>query len=157
MQEKGISLIALTITAIVLIILAGAIAVGSDILKKSFVQSLATDMLLIQTKVKIINERVKFNGDTSILIGEKLKDNPNKENIAGNALTSAEMESDSLYIYDRETLDSIGLEGIKLDNGEVYIVDYDTGEIIWPDGVSNEEGVRLYKLSEIIEGSLINE
>ena len=154
-KERGITLISLIITILVIIILIGATIVGSGILDTANIQSIASDMLLIQTKVKIINEKVGFNGDTSLYVGQKLRSHPNKAEIAGNALTADEIEKDTLYIYDRQTLDSIGLEGIKLGNNQVYIVDYENGEIFWPDGVKNDKGEKLYKLSQIIADRLI--
>lgn len=150
-NEKGIALTTLVITIIVMLILVGTTIGVSNIIEKARIQSITTNMLLIQTKVKIINERIAFNGDTSIYVGKKLKEQSNKASIANGVLTSAELESDSFYVYDRETLDSIGLEGIDLSNSEVFIVDYDTCDIIWPKGETNEEGIKVYRLTEIME------
>lgn len=149
-MRKGIALVSLTVTIVIMLILTGVTFATSKIIEKARIQNLATNMMLIQTKVKIINERIAFNGDTSIYVGKKLKNQTNKDSIANGVLTSGELQSDSYYIYDRETLNSIGLEGIKLAENEVFIVNYDTCEIIWPKGLTNEDGVVVYKLSEIV-------
>ena len=149
-NEKGITLISLIITAIIMIILATVTITTSNIIETERIQSLTSNMLLIQAKVRIINERVSFNGDTSIYVGRKLKDEVNKSSISNGVLTLAELESEYFYVYDRETLDSIGLEGIKLSNNEVYIVNYQECDIICPTGVKNENGQMVYRLSEII-------
>lgn len=151
-MRKGIALVSLTVTIVIMLILTGVTFATSKIIEKARIQNLATNMMLIQTKVKIINERIAFNGDTSIYVGKKLKNQTNKDSIANGVLTSGELQSDSYYIYDRETLNSIGLEGIKLAENEVFIVNYDTCEIIWPKGLTNEDGVVVYKLSEIVNG-----
>lgn len=149
-MRKGIALVSIIVTIVIMLILTGVTFATSKIIEKARIQNLATNMMLIQTKVKIINERIAFNGDTSIYVGKKLKNQTNKDSIANGVLTSGELQSDSYYIYDRETLNSIGLEGIKLAENEVFIVNYDTCEIIWPKGLTNEDGVVVYKLSEIL-------
>lgn len=151
-MRKGIALVSLIITIVIMLILTAATFATSKIIEKARIQNLATNMMLIQAKVKIINERIAFNGDTSIYVGKKLKDQANKESIANGVLTSGELQSDSFYIYDRETLNTIGLEGIKLAKNEVFIVNYDTCEIIWPKGLTNTDGDIVYKLSEIVNG-----
>lgn len=151
-MRKGIALVSLIITIVIMLILTAATFATSKIIEKARIQNLATNMMLIQAKVKIINERIAFNGDTSIYVGKKLKDQANKESIANGVLTSGELQSDSFYIYDRETLNTIGLEGIKLAKNEVFIVNYDTCEIIWPKGLTNADGDIVYKLSEIVNG-----
>ena len=150
MNKKGITLISLVVTIIVMVIL---LSVGGSVslqlIRKGKEQSLVTDMLLIQTKVKIIMERANFNSDTSIYIGIKLKDNENKTNIAGEALTSEELEKDSIYIYDETTLVSIGLSSIDLNSGDVFLVDYSNSDIIFPKGCKREDGSTFYRLSQI--------
>lgn len=150
-NDSAIALTTLAITIAVILIITGITIESSNIIEKARIQNLASNMILIQTKVKIINERVAFNGDTSIYVGLKLKDQANKASIANGALTSSELESDSLYVYDRATLNSIGLESIKLGQNEVFIVNYDTCEVIWPKGQKNEDGVKVHRLTEIME------
>ncbi len=124
-NNKGVTLIALVITIMIMIVLAGATVATSNIVEEAQKQQIATNMLLIQTKVKIIMERVEFynNPETYNYIGTKV--------------------GEKLYEFDsQEILDSIGLEGIKL-NGEKYIIDYSNGDVTY------KKGETEYKLSEM--------
>lgn len=150
MNKRGITLTVLAITIVVLTILLGVGGtVSLKLIRKGKEQSLVSDMLLIQAKVKILMERAAFNGNTSSYIGTKLKDDANKYNIAGSALTTAEIEKDSIYIYDKTILASIGLDSIKLSSQEVFLVDYSNADIIFPKGCKREDGSTFYRLSEI--------
>ena len=72
-ENKGITLVALTITIIVLLIIAGiAIYSGNDIIKNAKLESLKTNMLLIQAKAKDYCEEASF----------KLGTNPSHSNIS---------------------------------------------------------------------------
>lgn len=152
MNKKGITLVSLAITIVVMIILAGAITITSiDIVERGKMQQIVSDMILIQTKVKIIIEQVSFSGDTSTYyVGRKLSQQSNKAQLAGQALSAAELESNMYYVYDQTTLESIGLEGIKLSENEIYIVNYENGEVIFPKGVKNSSGEIVYKLSDMM-------
>ena len=60
-QEKGVTLIVLVVTIIVLLILATITMYGgTDIIKKSKLEGLKTNMLVIQTKAKEYVENAKF-------------------------------------------------------------------------------------------------
>lgn len=130
-NNRGITIISLLITIIVLLILSGITIAVSNIIEKAEKQQITTDMLLIQTKVKILMEKVSFNGDTETYY-------------IGNRHDSGDFAG--LYEYDRATLDSIGLEGIKLRDNK-YLVDYQTGDITY------QKGETVLKLSELIGGN----
>jgi len=150
-NKKGITLVSIIITIIVMIILAGIGIATSDIIGRAYTQKITSNMILIQTKVKILMEKASFNQDTSTYyLGRKLKDQPNKSQIAGQALSASELEEDTLYVYDKETLESMGLEGIELYNDQVYIINYANGEVIFPDGLKNSLGTIVYRLSDLI-------
>ena len=148
-EEKGISLIILIITIIIMLILATVAVYNNNIVDKTKFQLIFANMTLIQIKVNVISEKTNFDGDTTRYIGEKLKDVPNKNQIAGEALTTQELEDEDYYIYNQETLNNIGLEGIKLEQDEVYIVNYSTLEVIYPKGCIGLDGEVKRKLSEM--------
>ena len=123
-NNKGVTLVSLGITILIMIVIAGATIATSNIIEKAEEQEIITNMMLIQTKVRIIMERAEFSGDTNkYYIGNR--------------------QSSGLYEYNQAILDSIGLEGIKL-NEERYLVDYETGDIIY------QKGDTEYKLSEMM-------
>lgn len=74
-NNKGITIVSLVIVIIVLIIIAGvSIGVGGNVIKSAKLQSINTNMLLIQAKAKVIAEESNFNKDESLLKGQKISD-----------------------------------------------------------------------------------
>lgn len=60
-KNKGITLIALVITIIILVIITGvSLKVGSDLFSNANLKTLDTNMLLIQARVKVISEKNRF-------------------------------------------------------------------------------------------------
>ena len=151
-NKKGITLIALIVTIFVMSMLLGVGTVATiDIIEKAEFQQVASNMMLIQTKVKILMEKASFNGSgAGIYIGTQLKTIPTRAEIAGNVLNSSQLESDYYYVYDQNTLNRIGLEGIRLKENEFYIVNYATGDVIYPTGVKDYEDNLVYKLSDFM-------
>lgn len=98
-----------------------------------------------QRKTKFDNVAKKY------FVGEKLKESTDKEIIAGNSITGEGLNNDYNYIWDRDELDSVGLEGIVLVEDEVYIVNYVTLDIIYPKGCIGLDGNIKYNLSKMIE------
>ncbi len=57
-DTKGITLIALVITIIILVIITGvSLNVGSELFSNANLKNLDTNMLLIQARVKVISEK----------------------------------------------------------------------------------------------------
>ena len=71
-MEKGITIIALIITIILMLILAGVgIHFGTDAIDKAKLEDIKTDMISIKTKAKIIAEQYNFK-DIDSLIGSQI-------------------------------------------------------------------------------------
>ena len=151
MNKKGITLISLVITIIVMAIIAGITITTTNLIQNANRQRIISEMTLIRTKVMIIINKYAFNNDSSVYIGQKLSEQSNKAELAGNALTSSELNEPTYYIYNQETLNSISLEGIKLEEGEIYIVNYADGDIVCPEGVKNASGEIVYRLSQVYD------
>ena len=80
-MNKGISLISLTITILIMLILAGATIYTSNIIENAQFQKIFSNMQLIKTKINIINEKVLFEGTqskTKYYVGLCLKEQSNK-------------------------------------------------------------------------------
>lgn len=75
-NEKGITLLILVIIVVVLGILA-TIAIGEvgDLMNRVSKETISTDLLLIQAKAKVLNEKATFNNDESLLKRTKTKRN----------------------------------------------------------------------------------
>lgn len=153
-MNKGISLVSLVVTIIIMLILAGVTIYTSNIIENAQFQKVFSNMQLIKTKVNIINEKVLFEGaqsKTKYYVGLCLKDQSNKAQLAGNSLTAEELEDENYYIYNQAVLNSIGLNSVKLKSGEIYIVNYRSGDIIYPKGCKDMDGNTVYRLSEMME------
>ena len=60
-ENRGVTLLALVITIVVMIIIAGiAVYTGTDTIKKAKLEELKTNMLLIEAKAKGLVEEVNF-------------------------------------------------------------------------------------------------
>lgn len=175
-KNNGITMVALVITVIILLILSGiSINAGSNIITKSKLENIKTDMMLIKVKGKEYVENANFNLGTSF---EKLTDENEKNTRLENAKTKLkgteienienldsklsitsdkfkEEKENMIYYYKLSTqdLENMGIENVKSDekNGE-YIIKYDIKnieiEIYNTQGFKNEDKY-YYSLSEL--------
>lgn len=145
-NNKGITIVSLVIVIIVLIIIAGvSIGVGGNVIKSAKLQSINTNMLLIQAKAKVIFEESNFNKDESLLKGQKVSDIIGNEQIQELVSQSVIDDTQNYYLLSQEDLDEIGLYNIEVGDG--YVVNYQTEEIIYVKGFK-VENTTYYKLSE---------
>lgn len=139
-EEKGVTMVILTITIIVVIILVGvSVYVGADIIERAKLQSLSTDMLLIQAKVKTIGEKADFENNNELLVGAT----PSQEILTKLGLIA----SDKIRILSKENLKNMGLQKVEENNS--FVVDYDDSEIYYTEGYEDKNGNVYYCLSEI--------
>lgn len=175
-KNNGITMVALVITVIILLILSGiSINAGSNIITKSKLENIKTDMMLIKVKGKEYVENANFDLGTSF---EKLTDENEKNTRLENAKTKLkgteieniedldsklsitsdkfkEEKENMIYYYKLSTqdLEDMGIENVKSDekNGE-YIIKYDIKnieiEIYNTQGFKNEDKY-YYSLSEL--------
>lgn len=168
-NNKGITMITLIITIILLIILAGVgIGTGNDIIKKSEIENLKTNMLLIKVKGKEYVEKANFNLGTKIETVneeekakriEKAKNELKGEDITNdiskyeNIINKEQEEFVYYYKLSTENLVDIGLINVKSDekNG-LYIVKYDIKnaivEVYNTKGVEDED-TQYHSLNEV--------
>ena len=108
-NNKGITMISLAITIMLLILLAGVtISIGIEIAQEAEFENIQTYLLLIQTKCeKLANDKVIGNIDESGLYGTK--------------------QSDGWYKLSQGDLNDIGVKGAKADDG--YYVNYNSDKV----------------------------
>ena len=139
-NNKGITLISLTIMIIVLVILATmTMYYGNSIISEAKIQDLKTNMLLIEASVKGNLEQYNFEvqsikpEDTAAieelkgkyLIGKKILDNPEIQEKFNNL--GVQQYGYEYYYLDTETLASLGLNDVQSDEESgYYIVGYTT-------------------------------
>lgn len=151
-QEKGITILSLVITVIILIIVAGVgINVASPLIGRAKAEDVTTQLMLVQAWWKSERERVNFDG-TSKLPAELIEtegDNKGKLKEAYDSSGASWVEENvTYYKLSQEALNSMGLEKLKEEDG--YVVNYENDEIIYLNGYE-EKGITYYKLSEIKE------
>lgn len=146
-KEKGITLVALAITIIVLTILASVtLYVGTNIIKRANLQNINTDMMLIQAKTKTIKEQASFNKDNTLYKGtvvSEISGNTNIDNLIDQGIID---DPSKYYLLTRVDLNEMGLS--KINVGKGYAVNYETEEIIFVQGFEHD-GNTYYKLSDL--------
>ena len=152
-DTKGITLIALVITIIVLALITGvSLNIGSQLFSNVNLKTLDTNMLLIQAKVKVISEKNQFDENTP-LKGTKVADITGDVDIDKLKNEGIINESDSsyqsYYLWNQNILNEEGLDSIKLKSNEKYIVNYETEEIIYFPGYEHTDGKTYYRLSDL--------
>ena len=171
-ENKGITMLVLIITIIVLAIIAGiSIGKGNNIIKRSQLENLKTNMLLIKVKGKQYVENSNFKLGTNPTEEEKAnRIEEAKKELIGEQITESNIfegninktkeeiqEESSKYIYyykiTTQNLIDIGLTNIKSDekNGW-YIIKYNIPnieiEIYNTKGFENENN-KYYTLTQI--------
>lgn len=170
-NNKGVTLVALSITIIVILIIASVTYVsGRDLLDSTKLKGYITTMYLIKGEVENINETYQFDGDTSNLKGKKLdisytnpdtgistkdmlKDIYTKEIFVGESdaeiKAGNEIAGGIWYILEQDDMKELGIENDMLNSGDVFIVNYSTGLIIYSKGYTNK-GVTTYSLDGLL-------
>ena len=115
-NEKGITIVVLTLTIILLLILAGiTIYMGQDSIQKANLEGLKTNMLLIQTKAKEYVENASFDlGIDPQNATNEMKTNAQNE-LTGEDKGMLVTSSDSIV----NELLNIGILQEDIDNGKV--------------------------------------
>lgn len=135
-NNKGITLIALIITVVLLAILAGgAIKLGLSITSAARFENIETYLLLIQGKVKKMSQ--------DLVIGE----------IEENEIVGTKQDGGDYpgwYLLSQSDLNDMGVNKAKAEDG--YYVNYDTDDVAYSKGISLD-GNTFTKLSDILEYS----
>ncbi len=136
--EKGITLLALVITIVVLIILASiTINIGKDGIKESKENTMLSELGMVQnailqrkTKADLTNEG--YPGETITEANINLEETIQEinDNRASGEEEISRKDSDDSHYYFLST-ENGGLEELGITNSEdAYIVNYETGEVI---------------------------
>ena len=151
-NEKGITLLALVITIVVLIILASiAVNVGKDGIKESKEDAMLSELGMVQnailqrkTKVDLTNE--DYPGETiaeaNINLEETIEEINNNRTSSEEEISRKDHDDSHYYFLSTE---NGGLEELGITNSEeAYIVNYETGEVINYTTKLTETGKPLY-------------
>lgn len=143
-NEKGITLIALIVTIIILFIIAGiAVYNGTKTIKEAKLEEIRTNMLLIEVKARGLVEETNFqlgpdqqNNDELEEIRKAEYEDKNKLQKLSNATdvnipSGSDIPSDdSAYVVTEDTFSLWGLDKVyeSLDGEENYIIAFDEGQ-----------------------------
>lgn len=151
--KKG--LISAYIKIILIILILGAVVYGAlkifiDAQEKIKFETIKTNMLLIQGKTEVIAQKVNIKEKDAKYIGIKIKEKQDDEkikNLVNNNIIDIDSKDSNLYCIDNLALRELGLDSIQIQ--DYYIVDYKKNDVIYVDGVENEDDNVVYKLSEM--------
>lgn len=164
-NNKGVTLVSLVITIVVLIIISGiTVNVSNDVSEQARLQDLKTNMLLIQAKAKTLAEEVNF--ETANLDATKEEDAKKIAEIKGTKLIGTKFDSSEetiktatsnagvtdttdFYYLSQENLSQMGIN-IEVPEDTYYLVKYnfEDTEVVFTGGYKYEDEV-YYKLSEL--------
>ena len=146
-NKKGITIIALVITVIIMLILVGVtIKVGTNSIDEAEKEDIITNMISIKTRAKIVKDQYNFK-DIQSLVGTNLSEpgNYNIEIIKNNIPDENET---NCYIWTQEDLNNQGLTSIKSNELNFYVVYYGDDnngiEVYYSKGINGK-----YSLTEI--------
>ncbi len=143
-NQKGITLITLVITIVVMIIIAGvATYSGIESVKSAQITAFKTELEMIQAKVNVIHEKRKKNDEEKSYYDNLGQDitQLNEETLLQ---VLGESSKEGFRYFSKENLTSIELDDIN----QNVIINFDTCEVISTTGIEID-GVRYYKLKTL--------
>ena len=113
-------------------------------------ETIKTNMLLIQNKTEVIANKVEIKEKNAKYIGTEIKEKENEiniQNLIDNKIIDINSKDNIYYYLDNSNLKELGLDNIELDS--FYIVDYKKNDIIYVNGIEDNSGNIVYRLSEM--------
>lgn len=148
MNNKGITIVALIITIIVMLILATVtVEIGTEQIQSAKFQDLKTTMLLIKGRAQIIADKEAFGesyDNTGMVI---LTDATGYDlSLVQDSLDKLE-DKTKLYIWEQTAMDNNNID-VTITNEDFFVIDYATGEVYYSLGFTFEENT-YYSLTEM--------
>lgn len=147
LKNKGITLVSLVITVIVLLILASiATYSGINVIQSSKLTAFTTELKIMQTQVNELYQRYKDGDNTVLGLGKDLGSVSEQANKAFNA--SGITEQSEYRYFDQNTIkDGLKIEGVE---GE-FFVNIKTRSVVSCEGFKYE-GETYYTLEQLPDG-----
>lgn len=143
-NQKGITLITLVITIVVMIIIAGvATYSGIESLGSAKATAFIQELEMIQAKVNVIYEKRKTNSEEKEYY-DKLGQDITVINEETLSQVLGESSKEGFRYFSKKDLSSIDLDDIK----QNVIINYDTCEVVSITGIEID-GVKYYKLKDL--------
>lgn len=152
-SEKGMTLITTAVLVVVIAALVSAVIYYARIaIAKEELESLKTDMLLVQAKVKKITGEYTLEQKEELLKGTKIDEmaeNATIQNFLEKEIIDIEEENKKYYVLDKQNLEELDLQKVKLKEDSYYIVEYTSNEVYYTKGVEYADGNTYYDIKEI--------
>lgn len=147
-NKKGITLISLTVTVLVMLIILGiTVSTADNLLRETDMRKLKTNLYLIEARAQTLLDDYLFDGT------DKLGDTTSKD-----ITTYGWSEDTTKFIYrqwDSEDLKEQGIDTSNVAQNEVFIIKYDfineEIDVASSRGVVDSNGVARYTLSSLEE------
>lgn len=148
-NQKGITLVTLVVTIIIMLILAGVgIKMGFDAGEKTKLENIKLNMSTIKSKAKIIAEKNSYDATNNPLLGVAIAEATDYTIPEGlqNLLQKqedGELKYKQCYVWEAQNLKDQGMN-ISISKTRFYIIDYHTCEIFYSEGYNG-----IYNLTEL--------
>lgn len=149
-SQKGMSYIMMLLCIVAIIALIGGIIYFTQKkYEEEKLETLKTDLITLQGKIRILSQEVNMKKEGINYIGKSLSENLEEESVKklidNGIITSDNAEYKEYFILEGEDFKALGLEDYNLSK---LIVNYTTCEIIYPEGFYIKEKM-YYKLSDL--------
>lgn len=137
------------VIAVIAVAIYGILKIASDEYNKEEFSTIKTNMLLIQGKTEIIAQKVDIKEKGAKYIGTEIEEKQNDaeiQNLINNNVIDINSEKSNYYCLDNNNLKELELD-INID--DYYIVDYKNNDVIYVDGIQDQNGNMIYKLSDM--------
>lgn len=152
-NQKGITLIALTITIIVLLILVSITTyTGLGVVESGKLTRFRQELEIMQAEVDLLYE--KYKDDETIVLGKDLSTADNDKSLNAFKAAGIEEERYNYRYFDKETIENLGIVGIENE----YLINMETRDVLCLDGL-DINGTIYYSLNQItgkMKGGEIN-
>lgn len=148
-NEKGMSHIMVVLSIVLLIaVVIGALYFAKEEYIKYKLESLKTNLVTLQVKIKVLSEEVSIKKEGVSYIGKKLSENLEDEDVKNLIDKKVILEEDENY-EEYYVLEVEDLSKLKFSNPSInkVIVNYKTYEIIYVNGFEIKDNI-YYKLSD---------
>lgn len=147
-SNKGITIVALIITVIIMLILATVtIEFGTGEIEKAKFEDLKTTMLLIKGRAQIVADKESF-GETYDNEGMVKLSEASGYNVSNlQSIFNSLADTSNLYIWEQTAMANNNID-VTITNEDFFVIDYSTGEVYYSLGYTYEENT-YYSLSEM--------
>lgn len=147
-QTKGITIVALIITIIIMLILATvSIEYGKGEIQRAKLEDIKTTMLLIKGRAQIVADKESFGESYDNTGMVKLADASGYDLSLLQPTLNELADTSNLYIWEQTAMDNNNID-VEITTKDFFVIDYFTGEVYYSLGYTYEENT-YYSLTQM--------